>query len=178
MTRYVAMLRGVNVGGRRVKMDALKEVFVAAGHEDVVTYVQSGNVVFNATRSSEAKLVSSLQQAIADDLSLPVPVLVRTAAQLAAIMERNPFLGQADPAHLHVTFLDRVPAKPKVAALPGDGRLGADELRLVGREVYLHCPNGYGTTKLTNTFFEKKLAVTATTRNWRSVGKLLELAGT
>jgi uncharacterized protein (DUF1697 family) len=99
-------------------------------------------------------------------------VLLRTRAELAKLVAGNPFLRAGkDPSTLHVTFLADVPGGARIEA-PGSG---ADEFRIVRREVYVHCPNGYGRSKLSNAFFEKKLGVVATTRNWRTVTTLAEL---
>jgi uncharacterized protein (DUF1697 family) len=178
MPAYVAMLRGVNVGARnRIKMPALAKVFEDLGHTDVVTYIQSGNVVFKSRSTSESVLSRKLEACISSDLGGDVAVLLRTRAELATVVRANPFLKQnADPSKLHVTFLA---ARPDAALVKKAAAFdaGADEFVVRGRDVYLHCPNGYGTTKINNGFFEKKLQATATTRNWNSVTKLLELAG-
>jgi uncharacterized protein (DUF1697 family) len=174
---YAALLRGINVGGRtRVSMADLRELFDELGATDVQTYVQSGNVVFASSERSAAKLEHAVEKQIKKALGLDVRVLVRTAAQLAKVAKANPFLkAKKDEAALHVTFLKEKPAAAKVKAIdPEVG--GADEFRVASREIYLHFPNGYGRTKLNNTFFEKKLAVPATTRNWRTVTKLVDLA--
>jgi uncharacterized protein (DUF1697 family) len=173
----VALLRGINLGGRnKIGMADLRELFAALGCEDVSTYVQSGNVVFRSSVASASKLTRAIEERIGSDLGLDVTVLLRTKAQLAEVAGGNPFDERTvDPATLHVTFLAEKPDPARVRALdPARGR--PDEFRVVGREVYLHCPNGYGRTKLDNAYFEKQLAVAATTRNWRTVTKLAELA--
>ncbi len=171
MATYVALLRGINLGARnRIAMADLREVFGALGAEDVSTYLQSGNVAFRSTKSA-VDLERAAERRIADDLGLDVAVLVRTGAQLAKLEAGNPF----NPAESHVTFLAEKPDRARVRAL--DPARGApDELRVVGREVYLRCPNGYGRSKLTNAFFEKQLGVRATTRNWKTVTELARLA--
>ena len=175
MKTYVALLRGINVGGHnRVSMPELREVFAALGAGDVATYVQSGNVVF-ASDGTPSGLVDAIETSIRRDLGLDVTVLLRTHAQLAKIIAGNPFAA-ADPAKLLVTFLAGKPDGARVRKLdPDTGR--PDRFRLVGQELYVHCPNGYGRTKLTNAFFERQLGVAATTRNWKSVTKLSGLAG-
>jgi uncharacterized protein (DUF1697 family) len=170
---YVALLRGINLGARnKIAMADLREFFEALGHEDVTTYVQSGNVVFRSPVRSASTLRHAIEKRIARDLGLDVSVLLRTGAGLAKVVAGAPF----DPATLHVTFLAETPDPERVRALD-PARSPPDELRVVGREVYLSCPNGYGRTKLTNAYFEKQLGVAATTRNWRTVTKLAELAG-
>ena len=145
MGTNVAMLRGVNVGGRnRIKMPALADVFTALGHTDVVTYIQSGNVVFRSRSKSSAALARAIAERITLDLGVEVSVLIRSRDELAAVVEANPFLRtKADPGRLHVTFLAELPDGDAVRALEKFDA-GPDEARVVGREVYLHCPKGYG----------------------------------
>ena len=176
MGRYVAMLRAVNVGGKQIKMTALAALFSDLGYRDVVTYIQSGNVVFTSPSRSADALARAIEARITRELRMEVRVLLRSRAELERVQQANPFLrAGADPAKLHVTFLATKPAAALVRAA-GELGFGADEFRVVGREAYLHCPNGYGRTKVNNTFFEKKLQTVATTRNWNTVNKLLELA--
>lgn len=173
---YVALLRGINLGARnKISMAELRELFAGLGAEDVTTYVQSGNVVFKAAIPAR-ELAEAIETEIRRDLGLDVTVLLRTPAELAALVERNPFGESAPEAkELHVTFLADRPQAARVAQLDPQ-RSQPDEFRVVGREVYLRCPNGYGRSKLTNAYFEKQLALVATTRNWNTVTKLAELA--
>jgi uncharacterized protein (DUF1697 family) len=173
----VALLRGVNVGGRaKVPMGELRSVFAALGHTDVVTYIQSGNVVFRSAGGTEKELVSGIERQIADAFGLEVAVTLRAPGELAAIVAGNPFLtGGDDPKTLHVAFLDRAPAPKELAELDPD-RSPPDEFRVLGREVYLRYPNGSGRSKLTIDYFERRLGVRATARNWNTVTKLLALS--
>ena len=177
MTTYVALLRAVNLGRRnKVSMADLRAVFATLGAENVTTYLQSGNVVFRSSGATVVELTSAIEQAIRRDLGLDVTVLLRTNAELEKVQARNPFVhGGADPTQLHVTFLAGKPDSAGVRRLDRDG-VAPDEFHVAGREVYVHCPNGYGRTKLTNAYFEKRLGVAATTRNWKTVTKLAELA--
>ncbi len=171
---WVCLLRGVNVGGKRVAMKALKELFEGLGHEDVTTYIQSGNVVFRS-RSGGAKakkLAKDIEKALEDGMKLDVTVLLRSPADLAKVTEAKPFAGAEN---VHVTFLDDEPDASKVSAIDHDA-YPPDEFEVIGREVYLRCPDGYGRSKLLNSFWEKKLGVAATNRNWRTVEKLLGMA--
>jgi uncharacterized protein (DUF1697 family) len=171
---YVALLRAINLGARnKVSMADLRRLVEATGAEDVTTYVQSGNVVLRSSVRSASTLERALEKQIREDLGLDVRVLVRTAAELAGIAAGNPF---GDPAKAYVTFLAEKPDAQRVRDLDPE-RSPPDEFRVVGREIYLHCPNGYGPSKLSNAYFEKQLGVAATTRNWRTVTKLAELAG-
>jgi uncharacterized protein (DUF1697 family) len=141
--------------------------------------VQSGNAVF---RTSKAKtgLAGALEQAIAKQLGVSCSVLLRTAKEMKRIVAANPFLSNSgdsvDVKQLHVTFLDQSPSAKKVKALsPPAGETG--RFTVTGKEVYLYTPDGYGRSKLGNTFFEKGLGVTATNRNWRTVTTLRDMSG-
>ncbi|HWS46307.1 MAG TPA: DUF1697 domain-containing protein [Acidimicrobiia bacterium] len=169
MTTYVALLRAVNVGGRKVPMQALRELFAGLGHRDVETYIQSGNVVF-AAKGAAARVKPELEHAIGREFGFDVTVLLRTHAELTKVVAGNPFTKQ-EP---YVTFLDAAPRAQQVEALD-PGQFAPDVFAVNGREVYLHCPGGYGRTKINNAFFESRLAVAATTRNWNTVLKLTEM---
>ena len=176
MTVYVAMLRGVNVGGNSLKMDRLRGACEDAGLQNVQTYVQSGNIVFSS-RVGVPKLAQTLKALIDAQARLPVTVVIRSASEMTKIAAGNPFLKQKalDITKLHVTFLAKPPSKPaldKLDALAGT----RDEYRLVKQEIYLHCPINYGQTKLSNTAIEKVLSVGATTRNWKTVTTLCAMA--
>lgn len=155
-------------------MADLRRVFEDAGLEDVSTYLQSGNVLF-ASKRSGARLASSLERAIHEELAPGVSVLLRSKTELAQVVAANPFEGR-EVSKLHVTFLEKRPGPARARTLDPD-LAAPDEFRLRGRELYLHYPNGYGRSKLTNAYFEKQLGVAATTRNWRTVTALAELAG-
>jgi uncharacterized protein (DUF1697 family) len=172
---YVALLRGVNVGKTTLAMADLRALVDGLGYEDVTTYVQSGNVVFRSSATA-AEVTEAVERRLRSDHDLSVKVLVRTSGQLAKVVDGNPFLADGrDPAKLHVTFLTETPDRARVREL--DPTFGEpDEFRIVREVVYLHCPNGYGRTKLNNAFLERKLGVAATTRNWKTVTKLAELA--
>ncbi|HTZ09644.1 MAG TPA: DUF1697 domain-containing protein [Acidimicrobiales bacterium] len=176
MARQVAMLRAVNVGGRsRLAMAELRAVFADLGYGEVQTYVQSGNVVFDGAGPA-AGLTATIEAALAEALASPVNVLVRSHAQLAAVVDRNPLAGGGrDDSRLHVTFLAATPPAPRRTAID-PGAYAPDEFAVTGREVYLHCPGGYGRTKLTNAFFERALGVVATTRSLRTVTALVALS--
>jgi uncharacterized protein (DUF1697 family) len=175
--RYVALLRGINLGARnKIAMADLRDLFAAIGAEDVTTYVQSGNVVFRS-RTARDELIRQIEQRISSDLGLQITVLVRTSAELAKLVADNPFANrQSDPVKLHVTFLADTPTPARVRALDTTA-FEPDEFRVAGREVYLHTPNGYGRSKLSNAYFEKQLDVAATSRNWKTVTALTELSG-
>ncbi len=177
MPTYVSLLRGINVSGRnRIAMADLRALYEAHGHHDVTTYVQSGNVISRSSARTSVAVARAMRRAIADDFGLDVTVLVRTPAELYRLLEGNPFLGHGnDVTKLHVTFLAEPAAATRVKALDGDA-FAPDRFAVHGREVYVHCPGGYGRTRIDNTFFERKLGVAATTRNWKTVTQLAELS--
>ena len=175
MAIYVALLRGINVGGNVLKMDRLREVCEGLGFKNVRTYVQSGNVVFEADSSSPS--LTQLEHRLADESRLPVVALLRTDKEMQKIIAGNPFLARSgiDHTKLHVTFLSDSATKEGLTKL-SEISAGADEFHAIGKQIYVHCPNGYSRTKLTNNAIEKKLALKATTRNWNTVVRLYEMA--
>jgi uncharacterized protein (DUF1697 family) len=175
---YVALLRAINLGARnKIPMGDLKALFADLGHEDVATYVQSGNVVFRTRTGTESRVVAEIEQRITKEFGHDVAVLLRTPAELAKIAKGNPFLkGETDHKKLHVMFLDRRPAAKSVAGLDPD-RSPPDAFEVSGRNIYLHFPTrGSGRSKLTIGYFEGRLDVRGTARNWRTVTTLADLA--
>jgi len=173
---YVAMLRGVNVGGNPLKMAWLREACEAIGLREVRTYLQSGNIIFSSPQGA-AKLAAMLKDRIDRQTRLPVPVIIRSAKDMTEVVAGNPFLKRngIDASKLHVTFLGDAPRQLDTARL--DKLAGArDEYRLARREIFLHCPINYGATKLSNTAIEKALGISATMRNWNTVTTLAEMA--
>ena len=175
---FVALLRGVNVGGNTLSMAGLRGLCAELGLWNPRTYVQSGNLVFEADGAAE-RWSSALERALVGKARLPITVLVRTGTEIASVLARNPFLREKgiDPTRLYVTFLRDAPTKAALAALKAIDP-GPDRLSHAGREVHLHCPTGYGRSKLSNNVLEKVLGVAATTRNWRTVTMLAEMAAT
>jgi uncharacterized protein (DUF1697 family) len=176
-TRYIALLRGINVGGNKlVAMARLRSLLEAIGFTDVATLLQSGNAVFSAKRQDAAKLGHKIGQAIEREFGFPVGVVIRTSAQLAAVLDANPLQVSADAgSRCLVTFLSGAPDKSVLDALDPSTFL-PDEFRLAGQEIYAHFPNGIGTSKLAAILASARLGVTATARNWNTVTKLLALA--
>ncbi len=178
---HVALLRGINVGGKnKLLMRDLAAMFSEAGCDEVRTYIQSGNVVFRAGPALVRRVPDLVSEAIAARFGYRVPVVTRTAGELAAIIPANPFPGVAAEvgrlSQLHVGFLADRPEAAAIDALDPD-RSPPDEFVVIGREVYSYCPQGFAGTKLTTRFFESKLSTTMTARNWKTVMKLHELAG-
>ncbi|MFI5834983.1 DUF1697 domain-containing protein [Micromonospora sp. NPDC051300] len=176
MTRYAALLRGVNVGTTRLAMADLRRVVTDLGHDDVRTYLQSGNVVFSSPPTRDEVLAEGIAKRLADELGLRVPVLVRDAGELAAVADASPYAGrQDDPTRVLVAFLYAAPKPARVRdlAVPSGEEM---EYAVAGREVHLHYPAGnYGRTKFTTAYLEKTLGVVVTVRNWKSVLALRDL---
>ncbi len=174
MPTCIVLLRGVNVGGAaKVPMAQLRAALNDAGYDGCRTYIQSGNIVLRGAATSVA---SDVHDVIEREFGHDVKVIVRTLTQLDKVVNSNPFAGGgADPSRqLHVGFLHARPAKAAVAAIDPH-RAAPDELRVNGTEVYFHCPNGWGNSKV-SAGLEKALGVAMTVRNWRTVTTLLELA--
>ena len=173
---YLALLRGINAGGKnKLLMRDLSEMFSNVGCEDVRTFIQSGNVVFRASPVLATGIPGLIAAGIAKSFGYRTPVVLRTAEQLGEVLRNNPVLKSgADEETLHVLFLADLPGLHLVDQLdPHRSTPGAFVVR--GREVYLHLPNGVARSKLTNDYFDSKLATTSIGRNWRTVTKLLEL---
>jgi len=183
MATFIALLRGVNVSGHRpIAMADLRDVLETAGLANVRTYLRSGNVVFDVEAGEAAKhgdaaaRAAALRERIASDLGQDVPVLVLSGNEVQQIALSNPFLSAPiEEKWLHVTFLFQQVSGEDFARLELPAVQGEDAA-LVGRAVYLRLPNGYGRTRLSNAFFEKALAMPATTRNWRTVRALASLS--
>lgn len=175
--RFVALLRGINLGSHhRLAMPELKTACEGVGLETVDTYLQSGNIVFASRIKDTSQLTGRIRLALKTRFEHDISVIVKTAAEMRKIVRNNPFLARRgmDPTKLHVTFLQTIPAHDHVVNF--SAQLGSsDEWAINGSVIYLYCPNGYGRTKLTNTVFERKLQVRATTRNWKTVTALADL---
>jgi len=166
MTTFVALLRSVNVAGHgRMAMPELKEIFLTLGYHDVSTYIQTGNVIFGTSSRSAAKLETEIEQQLESTFGTTPKVILRTVPELTRTVATSPY-----PAR------GAAPTKERLAAFhPPDS--GRDELAIIGREVYVHTPDGYAATKLTGTYLERHLGVSSTTRNWNTVTKLCALGG-
>jgi uncharacterized protein (DUF1697 family) len=173
--RYVALLRGINVGkARQVGMPRLVEVLDARGHGNVRTHLRSGNVVLDSPLG-EAELAADLEAAIEKEFGFAVPVVVRTGAEVAAVVADDPLASVVtDPARYLVTFLPEKPAAKNVTALPPVE--GGGEYLVRGRELYLWLPDGIQNTPLASWKWDQLLGVPGTARNWNTVTTLAELA--
>lgn len=178
MTTYISILRGINVSGQKnIKMAALKKMYEDLKFEHAQTYIQSGNIIFQSPISTKKDLEVKISNQIRLSFGFDVPVIVLDITELTEIIEENPYaLDQnKNSSGIYVTFLSAKPSHIDHEILQKRKVIG-EEFTLTEKAVYLYCPNGYGKTKLTNTFFENKLKVSATTRNWKTVNELLRIA--
>lgn len=151
-------------------MEELRTLLSSLGFTEVQTYIQSGNIVFKAATQDQEQLGNLIAEAIKKQYDYEVPVLVKTIEQWKTAIANNPF-SEADISKQGVTFLASIPEETTIEIDSKD-----DRFNIINSEIYLDCPSGFGRTKLTNNFFERKLKTQATTRNWKTIYKLLELA--
>ena len=172
---HVALLRGINVAGKNMlPMKDLVRMFDAAGCTDVRTYIQSGNVIFEAPAGAPG-IADTITANIEKRFGYRIPVIIRTSQQLLKTIRDNPFLPAVeDQRWLHVYFLAHSPNARAIAALDPE-RSAPDAFHVRGQEIYLHLPNGMGRSKLTNAYFDSKLSTVSTARNWATVLKLSEM---
>jgi uncharacterized protein (DUF1697 family) len=172
------MLRGINVSGqKKVKMDDLRAIYESLGFRNIITYIQSGNVIFEYQNINKTELKVKIEKSIEKNYAFHVSVEIRTERELENILNNNPFgyinLTKEGTKYL-VTFLSSIPSKSKVSEIQ-QFVIAPEKLIIHSQEAYLYCPHGYGKTKLSNNFLENKLGIEATTRNWKTVNKLYEL---
>ena len=173
--RYVALLRGVNVGGRnKLPMADLRDLFASAGCAAVRTYIQSGNAVFEATHELAEAVPEIVTVAIRRRFGYESAVVLRSGEELRQVVTSNPFDTSGDPRFLHVAFLKDTPSAEAISRLDPE-RSPPDEFVVRGRNVYLRYPNGVARSKLTNEYLAARLQTVSTMRNWRTVLKLLEM---
>jgi len=178
MAKYISILRGINVGtGRKVPMADLKKLCENQGLQNVQTYIQSGNMVFELLQPEPlSELEIRLQLAVTEAFGFDIPVLVRTDEEWAVSITQNPFLKEenVDVDRLHLTCLKEIPS-PELLEKIKMFQFLPDRYEIIGKDVFIFCAAGYGTSKLVNSFFESKLKIPATTRNWKTVMKLHEM---
>jgi len=175
---YISMLRGINVGGHNlVPMERLRALLEACGFHSVQTYIQSGNVVFQAPRNEPVALSRKIEAAVLREFGFPVSVITRTPQDLGRVLQSNPFVKEVKsaPAKVHVAFLADIPPADAAKKLRGMATT-AERVCCSGREVYLYFENGMGKAKLTGSVIERVLGLKATARNWNTVSKLNEMA--
>ncbi len=173
MKRHVAFLRGINVSAQKlIKMELLKGIFNDNGYADVVTYIQSGNVIFK-TKGKPEKIRTDIEKMLEKALGYKVVTIIRTVDELKEVAANNPFPELNEGEKLYITFLSAIPDADKLETL---GRVLADgeKMQVIGREVFFVSP-GYGTTKFSNAYIEKQLKLDATTRNLATTIKVTTL---
>lgn len=178
MQRKIAILRGINVGGKKkILMSDLKGMFEALEFSNVVTYIQSGNVIFDSKESAHTKLAEQIRDAIKNKFGFEVPVVIRTVKELKQATESNPYYtSDSDINKLHLTFLNESPSEENIKETERYD-YAPDLFTIKDKDVFIYCEGKYHQSKLSNAFFEKKLKVEATTRNWKTVLKLVALGG-
>ncbi|MGB1249395.1 MAG: DUF1697 domain-containing protein [Candidatus Promineifilaceae bacterium] len=179
MTTYISLLRGINVGGhKKIKMADLRALYATLDVTNVRSYIQSGNVVFDSAEQNRQILASQIETAIEGAYGFYVPVLLRTADELAQLIEQNPLLSftDGDGKNHYVLFLGNLLNETQLAKL-GTSIEGKEQFVVLGDAILIYYPNGAGRSKLSTNYFERKLGISGTMRNWRSVNKLLSMAG-
>lgn len=174
--RYVALLRGINVGGNTmIKMSELKAGFENLGFENVVTYINSGNIAFDAKATAEAKLVSKIEKMIESAFGKNIPVMVRDRESINGLLANNPFDGEFEShKEMHVLFMrDNMPQDKQEQLM--DRQTKDERFVIRGREIYTHLRLGVADSLLGKGYIERKLKVPITARNWRTVQKLAEM---
>ncbi len=173
--KYIAILRGINVGGRRkVLMKDLRELMTTEGFAGVQTYIQSGNIIFEDPENRDTlELADKIEQLISEKYGFEVSVIVWSAKELRTAVNENPYVRDYGPDRLHLTFLKKEPDGDSLEGIE-DYDFPPDLYMVSGKKVFIYCDGKYSDSKLTNKFFEDKLKVTATTRNWRTVQELAD----
>lgn len=177
MENYIAVLRGINVSGKnKLKMKDLVEALNGQGLDNVKTYIQSGNLVFSHKQKHPGFFVELIHDTILESFGYDVPVIVFDQSYLGSIISSNPFLKfpETDITKLHVTFFATEPDESAHKAMQA-ADFAPDKIIRGDKAYYGYCPNGYGKTKFNNNFFEMKSGLRATTRNWKTCNKLLEM---
>lgn len=177
MIKYVAFLRGINVGGKnKIKMETLREMCAALGFSDIKTYINSGNVVFKATKINDKKLAAEIEAAIENEFNLKIKTIVRTIDELKEIVENNPFVGEFEnDKDVHVFFLDEEMPKDKSDLLLSNNTEN-ERYAVQNREIFCHLRVSVLDSLMGKDYIGKKLKIPATARNWRTVNKILEMA--
>jgi uncharacterized protein (DUF1697 family) len=174
---YIALLRGINVSGqKKIRMSDLKDLFERLDFKDVQTYIQSGNVIFKSIPAAVTKLEEKIKKEIRNHFGFDVTVLIVTPEELERTIKKNPFLKNKQVADkMYVTFLSGAPAPANISKLK-EIDPSPEEYFIDGKSIYLFFPKDYGRAKMNNNLFENKLKVFATTRNWKTINRLFEMA--
>ena len=177
--KYISILRGINVGGhKKILMADLKNLYAQLGFTNVISYIQSGNVVFDSNISDVNQIITSIEKAITTRYGFDVPVIIRTHAEIKKVFENSPFEEidlKTEGSKYFLTMLSDLPSNENIETLLGFVK-PPESLQITGNNIYIHYPNGAGRKKLTNALIENKLKVKVTSRNWKTVVKLIELS--
>jgi len=175
MNTYISLLRGINVSGqKKIKMADLCALYESLGLDNVQSYLQSGNVIFASLETDRAQLAERIETKISEVYGYSVPVFILDPADFQRVIAANPFAAH-DPTKLLVAFLKHLPSETAYQEIqvPASGR---DEFAFGEQEIFIFCPDGFGRSKLNNNLWERKLEIPATTRNWKTVNALYEMA--
>jgi uncharacterized protein (DUF1697 family) len=179
MNKYVTLLRGINVGGhRKILMTNLKVLFEKLGALNVITYIQSGNVIFEHNNSTANELSLTIAKAIKNKFNFEVPIITFPVEKFKKIVNENPFVNDSSVENLHVTFLSSSLTTKEIEAVTEQTTAtnkGQDECEITERAVFIKCEEKYHQSILSNQYFEKKLSVFASTRNWKTILKIIDL---
>jgi len=182
MHTYIAILRGINVGGkRRILMPDLKSLFADLGYQNIITYIQSGNVIFQTPDNNSAFIIANkIENEILEKFNLNVPIIIKSFKEFLEAIQKNPFYktdntDNTDIEKLHLTFLNKNPTFEKLQSIEGFD-FSPDKFKVIDNNVFIYCEGKYHRSKLTNAFFEKKLNTNCSTRNWKTILKIAELA--
>lgn len=177
MKIYIALLRGINVSGHKIiKMNDLRILFESLSFENVKTYIQSGNIIFTSKETANIELEKIIQTAIFTKFGFDVPVFVEEFNTFKARVSKNIFstIDEEKIKHLHVTFLSDTPTKENIELLNLENT-GKDTFIIIDNTIFIQCVEGYSDSLLSNSFFEKKLKLRATTRNWKTVTEIIKI---
>jgi len=179
MQTYISFLRGVNMTGHNsIKMTDLSALYKNLGFSDPETYIQSGNVIFSSVNElAVPDIAFKIEKAILERFEYYVPVMIRTVEEMGKLLSVNPFLDEEnfEPSKMAVILLYENPSEAQIQKVINI-EYPPDKFKISGSEIFIYCPNGFGRTKLYTNFFEKKMGVTGTARNWKTVTTILNIA--
>lgn len=179
MTRYISLLRGINVGGKRkILMTDLTSLYKKLGYLNVTSYIQSGNVIFDSKESEDQNVIcNKIENAIYETFGFEVPVIIRNTDEFKELYNNNPFSKKSgfEIKQLCLTLLSDIPNSKSIDLLLKNNT-GNDKFKIIKNNIYIYYPGKVRESKLTNNYFERKLKISATTRNWKSITKLFEIS--
>jgi uncharacterized protein (DUF1697 family) len=179
MQKYISFLRGVNMTGHNsIKMADLSRLYKDLGFEDILTYIQSGNVIFSAPSGLPIDTIrQKIENSILERFSFTIPAMVRSIKYVGDLFSSNPFLDEDnfDPAKMAVIFLSERASEEQIMKVINVS-YPPDKFQIIGAEIFIYCPNGFGRTRLYTNFFEQKMGVTGTARNWKTITAIRNIA--